>query len=214
MNFGQAIRALLSNPRVIQIVCEKNLSQISIYKGYLKIVFGRYPQVPRSDITDIEWLVLRSDGSKILLISKDALDCQKYSGDATETTWETCSLRKWLNDTFINNAFSADEKKMILRVSVAADKNHTLSLAAGNDTIDKIFLLDSVEANLYFNSNNARACQETEYCRAKGTTNPGRWWLRTPGSYVSSDGTVNYGGRSVFASNNAVRPALWIDLEA
>ena len=93
------MQALISNPRVIQIVCEKNLKQISVYKGYLKIVFGRYHQVPKSDITDIEWLVLRSEGSKVLLISKDALDCRKYSENSTETTWETCSLRNWLNDS-------------------------------------------------------------------------------------------------------------------
>ena len=214
LNFGQAMQALLSNPRVMQIVCEKNLKQISLYKGYLKIVFGRYPQVPRSENADIEWLVLKYDGNHVLLITKDALDCQKYSENNMETTWEACFLRKWLNDTFINNAFSAEEKNRILRVSVAADKNHTLSATSVSDTIDKVFLLDSTEANLYFNTNSARACQETEYCRAKGTSSPGRWWLRTPGAYVSGDGTVNYGGRSVFAGNNAVRPALWIDLKA
>ena len=109
---------------------------------------------------------------------------------------------------------TAEEKNMILNVSVAADKTHTLGTGPVNDTIDKIFLLDGAEVNLYLNTRSARACQETEYCRPRGSSTPGRWWLRTPGAYVSGDGTVNYGGRSVFASNSAVRPALWIDLES
>lgn len=214
LSFGQAVNALLSNPRVIQIVCEKNLKQVSLYNGYVTIPFGRYPKFSNGATSDIEWLVLRKDGNRVLLISKDALERLKYSENGTLATWETCSLRRWLNETFITSAFTAEEKKMILNVSVAADKTHTLGTGPVNDTIDKIFLLDGAEVNLYLNTRSARACQETEYCQARGSSAPGRWWLRTPGAYVSSDGTVNYGGRSVFASSSAVRPALWIDLEA
>ena len=214
LSFGQAIQALLSNPRVLQIVCEKNFSQVSGYKGFVKIVFGRYSQTAQGGNADIEWLILRNEGRRILLISKDALDYRKYSESGSETTWETSSIRNWLNDAFINSAFDAEEKNMILSVNVAADKNHSLSAASGNDTIDKIFLLNSMEANLYFNSNSARACQSTEYGRSQGASDMGRWWLRTPGAYVSSDGTVNFGGRSVFNGINAVRPAMWIDLES
>ena len=213
LSFGQAVQALLSNPRVVQIVCEKNISQVSMYKGFVKIVFGRYPQAADGGNTDIEWLVLRNEGSRILLLSKDALDCRKYSETGTESSWETSSIRSWLNETFINGAFSAGEKNMILRAQVTADKNHSLGATSGNDTIDKIFLLNSVEANLYFGSNSARACEVTAYCRAQGAAGTGRWWLRTPGAYVSNDGTVNFGGRSVFSCVNAVRPAMWISLE-
>ena len=217
-SFGQAMQALLSNPRVVEIVCEKNLKQVSRFKGFVKITFGRYPQVSKNGIADIEWLVLRYKENKALLISKDALDCRKYSENNTEVTWENCSLRKWLNEMFIDSAFDAKEKTMILSMPVAADKTPSYSTTSENDTIDKIFLLSSVEANLYFASNSARACQGTAYCRAQGgqdeSAGPCRWWLRTPGAYVSDDGTVNYGGRSVFAGINAIRPAFWIDLEA
>ena len=214
LSFGQAVQALLSNPRVIEIVSEKNLKQVSVYKGYVKITFGRYPQFSDGRISDIEWLVLRHEGNRTLLISKDALDYLKFSETGAEVTWETSSLRKWLNETFINSAFSEEEKRMIMNVSVAADKTHSLGAKAGNDTVDKIYLLDSVEANLYLNSINARTCLPTEYCHARGAANPGRWWLRSPGAYVSGDGYVNFGGRSVFSSYNAVRPTLWINLES
>ena len=208
-SFGQAVKVLLSNPRIIEIVSEKNLKEVSTCKGFVKITFGRYPQTSRSAASGIEWLVLRSEGSRALLISKDALDQLKYNENNTDVTWETCSLRMWMNDIFINSAFSAEEKNMILSTSVTADNTHTLSKVRGNDTVDKIFLLDSTEAILYFSTNSARRCQ-----MASNNDNSCRWWLRSPGAYVSADGSVNFGGRSVFVSMNAVRPAMWIDLNA
>ena len=214
LTFGQAMQVLLSNPRVIQIISEKNLKQVSTYKGYVKITFGRYPKTSNGEIDDIEWLVLKQEGKKVLLISNDALDCQKYNENNTDVTWENCSLRKWLNETFITSAFSAEEINMISSTLVVADKTRAYTTAAVKDTVDKIFLLSSTEANLYLNAGNARVCQASEYCRAKGGYGSSRWWLRSPGAYVSEDGTVNFGGRSVFVSNNAVRPAMWIDLEA
>lgn len=217
-SFAQAVRVLLSNPRIVEIVSEKNLREVSTYKGFVKITFGRYPQSSESEGSDIEWLVLKNEGDRIFLISKDALDQQKYNENNTDVTWENCSLRRWLNETFINSAFSEEEKNMIMSVSVATDKTHSLSTTYGNDTVDKIFLLNSMEANLYFKSNSARICQAAASCLSQGGNKADngscRWWLRTPGAYVSSDGYVNFGGRSVFVNTNAVRPAMWINLEA
>lgn len=75
--------------------------------------FGSYEQDNNKSNgqEDIEWLVLAKEGTKILVISKEALDCKPYS--YTNVTWETCTLRKWLNNDFINAAFSADERTMI-----------------------------------------------------------------------------------------------------
>ena len=217
-SFGQALKVLLSNPRVIEIVSEKNLKEVSTYKGFVKIMFGRYPQSPKDTISEIEWLVLKKEEDKVLLISKDALDCKKYSEGNTEVPWEKSSLRKWLNETFIDSAFDEKEKKMILNMSVAADKTPSYSTTSENDTIDKVFLLNSLEANLYFGSNSVRACQGTAYCHAQSglsdEAGPCKWWLRSAGAYVSDDGSVNFGGRGVFADMNAVRPALWINIEA
>ena len=217
-SFAQALKVLLSNPRVIEIVSEKNLKEVSTYKGFVKILFGRYPQTPRSEITDIEWLVLKSEENRALLISKDALTSQKYSENNTEVPWEKSTLRKWLNEVFINSAFDEKEIKMILSTQVAAEKTPSYSASSENDTIDKVFVLNSLEANLYFGSNSARACQGTAYCRAQSglseEVGPCKWWLRSAGAYVSDDGSVNFGGRGVFAGINAVRPALWINIEA
>jgi hypothetical protein len=77
--------------------------------GY--VTFGSYEQ--DNDLSngkeDIEWLVLARENNKALLISRYSLDNQPYSEHTEEVPWENCSLRKWLNDNFLNEAFSSDE---------------------------------------------------------------------------------------------------------
>lgn len=224
-NYSQALRVLHTKPRVFQLVSKKQPS----YKGFVTIKFGRYPQASKNENALIEWLVLKNDGSKALLISKYALDCQKYNTTDTSVTWETCTLRRWLNGSFINSAFSAEEQKQILHTTVTSDRNPSYSTYPGNNTKDKVFLLSIAEAQKYFSSDSTGQCQGTAYCFAQGgdQDSDGRcsWWLRSP-DYFSRDCVSivnNYGvagcrlyhvTRSLpFSDGITVRPALWINLE-
>ena len=169
---------------------------------------------------------MAKEGTKILVISKEALDCKPYNTSYTDVTWETCTLRKWLNNDFINAAFSADERTMIPTVTVSADKNPDYSTNPGNATQDQVFLLSITEVNKYFSSDSARQCKPTDYAVAVangawGSGNFCWWWLRSPGdtqltaATVSSDGDVFVDGFYViFVDLVAVRPALWIDLNS
>ncbi len=199
------------------------------------VTFGAYEQDNNNSNgkEDVEWLVLAKEGNKVLVISKYALDCQQYNTSYISVTWETCSLRKWLNGTFINNAFSAEEQAMIPTVTVSADKNPDYSTDPGNATQDKVFLLSITEANQYFTSDEARKCAPTDYAIAQGAfTNDGYkaggratclWWLRSPGYSQVYAADVNHGGdvseygycvhyaRRVV--RHAVRPAMWITVD-
>ena len=195
--------------------------------------FGAYQQ--DNDTSNgkqpIKWLVLAKKDNKILLISEKALDCQKYNDSCTDVTWETCSLRKWLNSTFLNAAFSTAEQKKIVRTTVSADKNPCFSTDPGNATTDKVFLLSINEANQYFDNDEAGKCVPTTYAKANGasTTNSSCtkggaatcwWWLRSPGRYqnyaadVFYNGTDHSYGSNVNDSSDGVRPALWIELDS
>lgn len=189
------------------------------------VFFGAYEQDNNTSNgkEDIEWLVLEVKDGKALVISKYALDCQQYNTSYTDVTWETCTLRKWLNNDFLGAAFSADEKSMIPTVTVSADKNPYYSTNPGNTTQDQVFLLSITEANKYFSSDSARQCKPTEYAVAGGAyvnSSNGNcwWWLRSPGAgqgsaaLVFNDGDVSETG--VGNDNGAVRPALWIDLNS
>lgn len=179
----------------------------------------------------IEWTVLDKDGMSLLLVSKQALDCQQYNTSYTDVTWENCSLRKWMNGTFLNNAFSTEEQAQIQNTTVSADNSPQYSTNLGNATTDKVFLLSINEVEKYFNSDGERKCAPTAYAKAQGAwtghtykTQRGAvtcwWWLRSPGYYqfyaaaVDCGGVVGVYGNGVHYSNIAVRPALWIDLNA
>ena len=177
------------------------------------IVFGRYEQDndPENGPEDIEWIVLDVRDGQALLISRFLLDCVPYQEDFSDTTWENCSLRKWLNDTFLNTAFTEDEQTVIAEETVPADENPSYDTDTGNDMTDKIFLLSVSEADEYFNSKEARACTATEYAAVQGATGGAEnwWWLRTPGSSsqyavmvsdsgaISSNGCMNAGNEKI-----------------
>ena len=179
----------------------------------------------------IEWTVLDKDGMSLLLISKQALDCQQYNTSYTDVTWESCSLRKWMNGTFLNKAFNAEEQAQIQNTTVSADKNPEYNTNPGNATTDKVFLLSINEVEKYFNSDEARKCAPTAYAKAQGAytsdsykTASGAatcwWWLRSPGAhqtyaaYVNSVGSVDCLWSYVDTDDVAVRPALWINLDS
>lgn len=190
------------------------------------VLFGEYEQDNNTSNgkEDVEWLVLEVKDGKALVVSKYALDCKQYNTRNTDVTWETCTLRKWLNNDFINAAFSSYEKAMIPTVTVSADKNST---NPGNATQDQVFLLSITEANKYFGSDSARQCKPTDYAFANGAYvnsvngNCG-WWLRSPGvtqysahsaAYVHNSGGVYESGSDVDIGTSAVRPAMWISIK-
>lgn len=192
------------------------------------IKYGKYEQDNDSSngIEDIEWIILAKDDNKMLVISDKAIDCKQYHSSYGNTTWEECSLRRWLNDTFVNEAFTPEEQEKILTTNVTADANPDYDTDAGNDTEDKVFLLSIEEANRYFKYDSERQCIPTEYAKANGAytyeidgASNCFWWLRSQGGYsnksasvVNSDGTVSKYGNAVDDNRDCVRPAMWISL--
>ena len=191
------------------------------------VTFGTYPQTKvGNDNTPIEWLVLARDGDKALVISRYALDCVSYNTKYTDVTWETCSLRTWLNNDFYNKAFSAEEKESIVLSKVTADKNPEYSTNPGNDTTDNVFLLSIPEVNTYFKDDTSRRCAPTDFAVKNGALKSssyeadGRescwWWLRSPGrnstsaAFGSDGGPVFSLGNGVDSNNRSVRPCVWV----
>ena len=111
------------------------------------ITFGSYEQDgdESNGAEPIDWLVLSTEDRGILLISKYVLDCVPYNDTDEEVTWETSSIRKWLNDDFLNTAFTAEEKLRINTVSLQNEDNTRWGTAAGPLTGDKVFCLSVSE---------------------------------------------------------------------
>ena len=187
------------------------------------LFFGSYEQDNNSSDgkEKIEWIILDKSGSKVFLVSKYVLDCKPYQSRFKSVTWETCTLRTWLNDTFLKTAFSTAEQNKIQTTTVITEDNTKYLTEGGNNTRDKVFLLSVREANKYFkddpdrymtnyNISVARGCKPTSYAKTQGvwpyqwknTYDPNFkkydgncvWWLRSPGEYNSSTAVVGWTG--------------------
>ena len=190
------------------------------------ITFGSYEQDNNSanGKEPIRWRVLKREGNKALLISVDNIDCLPYNKTYTHVTWEGSTLRSWLNSDFLQIAFTAQERERILVSDVKNENNSTYGTDGGNDTHDQVFLLSIGEAEGLFKNDADRVAKNTAYAKAQGAytsdSGAGWWWLRSPGIYrtgaanVYTDGSVYRNGIGVDDGNDAVRPALWIDLSS
>ncbi len=194
------------------------------------VFFGSYEQDndPSNGKEEIEWIVLAKEDKKALVISRYALDCKLYNSSMSDITWETSSLREWLNGPFLNE-FCVEERNSMIDTTVTADQNPSYPTSAGKDVTDKVFLLSIAEVNKYFPSDEARKCAPTEYAKAQGVWKSKRdsvdgratcsWWLRSPGSLsdhaalVLGSGAVENDGRGAFNILGGIRPAMWINIK-
>lgn len=160
------------------------------------IKFGSYYQDNNSKKTPIEWLVLEKKEDELLLISRYGLDCRLYHHEYVDMTWEKCDLRKWLNNDFLNEAFTSEERKKIKVSSLINNDDDNASkyivTKGGNATQDRVFCLSRSEARNYFKDDKARRCKATKYAASKNycwvesdasSTGYGcsYWWLRSSG---------------------------------
>lgn len=187
------------------------------------VTYGRYEQDNNSTNGKeaIRWRVLKREENKALLISELNLDCQPYNTSYESVTWETCTLRTWMNSTFQNAAFTEQERKSILATTLKNDENPEHKTDGGNTTQDKVFLLSIAEAETLFRSDADRVAKNTAYAKEKGAYDSNGadwWWLRSPGIYmelaafVDTIGSVYRRGIYVNGDAYAVRPAFWIHL--
>lgn len=108
----------------------------------------------------IKWRVLNRNGNDAFLLADVALDDQEYNTDYEDVTWETSSMRSWLNGygesvnqpgtdyskkNFINSAFTSTQRNAIKTTNVVNNNNIDYGTAGGKNTSDKVFLLSESE---------------------------------------------------------------------
>ena len=112
----------------------------------------------------IEWEVLDIDSGKALLVSRYALDALPYNNEFAAVTWEECTLRKWLNDTFYNTAFNDTEKAKITENIIENPDNVVYKTEGGKDTTDRLFCLSSYEVLRYYGFSYRDAVNKFDRC--------------------------------------------------
>lgn len=151
----------------------------------------------------IKWRVLNRKGNDALLLADVTLDDQEYNTNGIGVTWETSSMRSWLNGygasvnqpktdysrkNFINSAFTSTQRNAIKTTNVV-NNNNIHGGTGGKNTSDKVFLLSDSEvystdtaADYGFVKNDstydeARRSRCSTYAYAMGT------WKNTDTSY-------------------------------
>lgn len=185
------ISSIIPNSKVMYIA-KANVGDTIEYGEYY------YENGFSNSIKSIEWQVLSKENGKVLLISKYVLDeCtfdENISAYATDA-WENSNIRSWLNNDFLNMAFTTEQHYFIADTDIVVGAS------------DKVFLLSYSEAEQYLTSA-TKACQSTPYVQEMYVN---MWWLRDGGTINNSSGEH----LSTYANRTAgVRPAIWIDVRA
>lgn len=211
--FGELIEKAIS----IDTKLENN-NENRVYNPDSTMKFGNYHGT-------VEWIVLAKKDDKALLISKYCLDAKEYDKNENNefVTWETSTLRQWLNSCFINEAFTDEEKALICDTYLQNPDNPEYGTDGGNDTTDKVFLLSIDETSKYLSDKIVRKAEATDYAKDKGifvSEENGKswWWMRSPGSddlcasCMGNDGFVHGDGQMIEDRTCGVRPAMWVNI--
>lgn len=178
----------------------------------------------------IKWIVLDREDERALLLALYNVDVISFDDVKTEKiTWETSTLREWLNGDFREIAFDENERECIIETIVETEDNSLYGTDGGAESVDQIFVLSVKEAEYYLTKKEERRTQiEPPVNKEKidwsndtlheDTTDFYGWWLRTPGDtdkkmvYVSGFGEIHLEGVLADDLWMSVRPAMWVDL--
>ena len=198
--------------------------------GYTYVTFGSYPTDADGTVRPIVWRVLKNEKGEAYLLSEYILFSAPVHGDYEHYKgWETSDLYNYLNSTFLNDAFTADEQAVLLQ---RTEDNALVTLITSDEMKD---------ASIGFSSNASRLCESTAWAKIlpdppifelPATNNKGKWkplyiyskgkiyspwWSRTRSSdypheqrRVMDEGKI--GRISTGNSDLGVRPAVYVSL--
>ena len=177
------------------------------------------------DGSEIEWKILTIDRDDALITSRYGVALHAYHDDASPTTWETCTLRHWLNHDFLTSAFSEEEQEKIRAIALVEDDSEIV--LADQGTTDKVFILSEEETERYFAKPTDRVLLYNRRLSGAGSLLNGfmttcRWWMRGKTGEFDGRSCVpvcdydgSFGGYQIQnLSLIPVRPAMWVDLSA
>ena len=166
----------------------------------------------------IKWRILEEEGGTATLLCETIIDCREYypsdskssfnhnDGRGYANNYALSDIRKWLNETFYNTAFSNLQKEIIEAVNVDNSArsanpdtetvfNDGVNTYSCKNTTDNVWLLSEREVtrgeygfSTGTGGSETRYKNTTAYARAQGAhtsseegyAGNGYWWLRSP----------------------------------
>ena len=189
-------------------------------------------------VEPIKWRILSESNGTALLLCESIIASKRY--DDSKNDYETSEIRTWLNNEFLNTAFSNIEKELLQIITVdnsAASTGFTENKNASANTSDKVILLSYKDVtNVAYGfaadkfASDTRTKKTSDYARASGAWmtitdwnghyGNGLWMLRSPindsgKTFIREcffDGEVSDGGTKVTNKFFGVVPAIKIKL--
>ena len=164
---------------------------------------GNTVQMGSSHGEPLRWRVIGENGKMRLLFAEESVAKLPYNQQYVDSSWQECSLRRWLNQDFFRTTFSKEEQMKIMNTrleNLPSPKYHT---SGGFPSVDKLFLLSEGEIAGYLPELADRVTGDW-------------WWLRSPGISllcavsVDKEGAVYENGINVDYPSGGVRPAMWV----
>ncbi|MBE5924923.1 MAG: leucine-rich repeat domain-containing protein [Lachnospiraceae bacterium] len=140
----------------------------------------------------IKWRVISVEDEGYFLLSDKVLDSQRYNEERCGVTWETSTIRSFLNGygsdknneginysskfNFYDSAFDDEEKQLIKAINITNNNNRDFGTDAGQNTVDRVFYLseDDLTNKKYGFTNDksiedeGRRCFSSSYTKAMG----------------------------------------------
>ncbi len=174
----------------------------------------------------IKWKILDKRDGKAWVITDNCIDSQAYRNIVWENSYVKSSIRKWLNNDFINIAFNENESTAIspeIVVNEMEDVDVMDGNKPGKDTLDRVHLL-SIDDAVDMIPNGQRKGIATDYAKCQGihvtpSNSKSVWWLRTPyytveswAQVVGTHDACDFGTCEIGNTDIGIRPALWLKL--
>jgi len=177
------------------------------------------------------WRVLQVDRprNRMLLLSEYVIDTRSYNATEGGATWEYSTVRRHLNNAFVNG-FAEEDRARIAQTYVVNNDNPWFGTYGGNNTYDRVFLLSVDEVVRYFGDSGQLQNHEEDEWRIHDQYNSARiahntdgvavwWWLRSPG--LTEERAINIGFADGYVlidglpSDEAggIRPAMWMYIQ-
>ncbi len=182
----------------------------------------------------ILWKITDENKGVATLVCETLIDGHEYYNSVEERTKEGTAIhannyaesdiRRWLNDTFYQTAFSRAQKVLIKKQTVQNGLESTGYLENAyvcENTEDYVYLLSYQEMLSFFSESEKAKKKPTDYALSQGVyadaSGMGYWWLRSPcnssailAHRIGCDGTL--GKNSVEYSMYGICPMLRVRL--
>lgn len=169
------------------------------------VEFGSYEQDNNPKEKEaIRWIVIDKQDNKLYLLSEKIIDVKQYEENESGCIqWSDSSLRKWLNNDFLDESFSEEEVEKII-----------------SDNQDEVSILSYDDVEKYLIESNYLLAQPSIFADENGLfynaeTKASNWWIKKNNyaASVESDGMIlglNNNGYEI--APEGVRPCMWVEV--